>query len=62
MSKFTIEWSKTYISTGTFVIDADNASDAESSGYELIGDQSGSLKYLASEDSVHVYPLRVNHK
>ena len=60
MAKYSIEWCKTYIRTGTFEIEADNKSAAELLGHELIGDQIGSLIYLASEDSVLVHDTNAN--
>lgn len=57
MAKFTIEWSKTYIRTGVFEIEADNESAAELLGHELLGDQVGSYQYLALQDIIEVCPI-----
>ena len=50
MAKYSIEWPKTYTSHGVFEIEADNESAAESVGFQLIGDQTGSLNYIPEED------------
>ena len=54
MTKYKVDWSKTYIASGNVVIEAESVMDAEMIAEENIGDYEGSMQYDPNGDYVQV--------
>ena len=54
MTSYKILWTKTYYTTGEFIVEATDEVEAEVQGHRLIGDQEGSLHYIPYENSIEV--------
>ena len=54
MKKYKVDWSKTYIASGTVEIEAESEEDAEIIAEENIGDYEGSMQYDPNENYVEV--------
>ena len=54
MSKYKVDWSKTYHASGTVEIEAESEMDAEIIAEENIGDYEGSMQYDPNENYVEV--------
>ena len=52
MTKFNINWSKTYISTGSVEVEAETREEALSKVKDNIGDYTGSMQYIPDLDEV----------
>ena len=50
--KWNVAWTKTYIASGTVVVEADTKEEAETTGlWAVIGDLEGSMQYIPEEDT-----------
>ena len=61
MSKYSVQWTKTYHASGIVEVDAPNADDAHDLVCDQIGDYEGSMQYNADWDEItvlHNHPLR----
>ncbi len=54
MKKFKCLWSKTYITSGEVVVEAESAEEAYSMVDESIGDYSGSKQYIPNQNEIMV--------
>lgn len=52
--KFTVQYSRTYVSTGTVEIIADTEEEAKDKVQGIIGDLSGSMQYDPDQDTVEI--------
>lgn len=52
--EFLISWSKTYVATGEFVLQADNEEHAYELAEEQLGNQEGSMQYVPERDTIEV--------
>jgi hypothetical protein len=52
-----VNWSKTYIATGTVRVTASSPKDAERQVLDRIGDLEGSMQYLGDEDTAEAHPV-----
>ena len=48
---YKILWTKTYYTTGEFIVEATDEVEGEGQGHRLIGDQEGSLHYMPYENA-----------
>ena len=54
MTKYKVDWSKTYIASGTVEIEAESEMDAEIIAEENIGNYEGSMQYDPNENYIEV--------
>lgn len=54
MKKFKCLWSKTYITSGEVVVEAESAEEAYSMIDESIGDYDGSKQYIPNQNEIMV--------
>lgn len=54
MTKFAVDWSKTYVMCGQEIIEADSEGDAEQAVWDTLGDLEGNMNYDGNEDYVEV--------
>lgn len=54
MKKFKCLWSKTYITSGEVVVEAESAEEAYSMVDESIGDYDGSKQYIPNQNEIMV--------
>lgn len=55
MKKFSVDWSKTYVRTGTLIIEAESKHDAEDMVADMMGDLEGSLQYLPGDNQITAF-------
>lgn len=54
MPKYNVDWSKTYVVTGTVELEAESISEAETYAlWDIIGDLEGSMQYVPDQDTGH---------
>jgi hypothetical protein len=58
MAKFDVTWAKTYIVTGVCEIESATRELAEAEMDTIIGDQTGSMQYVAGRNSIHAVQQR----
>lgn len=54
MKTYKIEWSKTYVARGTEEIEATSEKEAYDMIFEMLGDLTGSMDYLADKDHIDI--------
>lgn len=54
MKKFKCLWSKTYITSGEVIVEAESAEEAYSMVDESIGDYDGSKQYIPNQNEIMV--------
>lgn len=54
MKKFKCLWSKTYITSGEVIVEAESAKEAYSMVDESIGDYDGSKQYIPNQNEIMV--------
>lgn len=54
MKKFKCLWSKTYITSGDVIVEAESAEEAYSMVDESIGDYDGSKQYIPNQNEIMV--------
>lgn len=57
MAKYEAQWTKTYVASGTILIDAGSCEKAHELVEGFIGDLTGSMQYIADRDTIEVFEL-----